>query len=216
MGRAAGWAQLYDQSLEIWKKGALLRLQLDRFPPNLLSYSISPGNGIPAQDKEQQGSRLCGAKVCPVRREGAMSQSQMQEQDAEHLCIGFDWWLACWISFGKILSSCDSPGSFLMGQIALGWENTSVVESFFHGNNCTMVCSAAEVAALWGGAGHPLLWVGLPGSARFSCRGWLQLWGNLAFHFYMKTYWVVITLSFPLFLAFIKIGVMKWLPQYIL
>lgn len=215
MGRAAGWAQLYDQSLEIWKKGALLRLQLDRFPPNLLSYSISPGNGIPTQDKEEQGSRLYGAEVCPLRRENARSQSQMQEHDAELLCISFDWCLARWMSFGTSLSSWESPHSFLMGQNAMGWENTSVKESFYRGNNSTIVCSAAEAAAVWVVLATPCFifeWGYLEVLDSAAGAGW----GSSVFHFYMKTYWVVIILSFPLFLAFIKIGVMKWLPQYIL
>lgn len=45
------WSKLRDL-----EKGALLRLLLDRFPPNLLSCSVSPGN-IPTQDKEQQGKQ---------------------------------------------------------------------------------------------------------------------------------------------------------------
>lgn len=157
----------------------------------------------------------CMGKDVSSRREDAMNQSQMQEHGAELLCICFDWWLACWISFGTIWSSCDSPGSFLMGQIALGWRNTSVKESFYHGNNCTVVFSAAEAAAVWVVLATPCFifeW------------GYLQVldsaagtgWGSSVFCFCVKTYWVVITLSFPLFLAFIKIGVMKWLPQYIL
>lgn len=146
---------------------------MDRLPSNLLSYSISPWNGILTQDKERQGTRLFGAKAS-VRREDAMSQSQMQGHDAELLRIHFDWCLACWITCSIKLSLSDSPASFLMAQIALGWENTSVMESFFHGNNCTIVCSAAEVAAVWGGSGPLLLylWVGLAGEAQLSTSVW--------------------------------------------
>lgn len=88
-----------------------------------------------------------------------MSQSQMQEHDAELLRISLDRCLARWITFSTVLSSCGAPGSFLMAQIAQGWENTSVMESFLHGNNCTIVCSATEVAAVWGSSDHPLLYL---------------------------------------------------------
>lgn len=192
-------------------KGTLLRLRLERCPPNLVSYSISPGNGIPAQDKEQQGSKLYGVKVSSKKRGCYEPPPKCRNRMLNLLCSSFDWCPACWISFGTIFSSCESPGSFRTGQVALSWENASVMESFFHGNNCTPVGSAAEVAAVWGGAGHPLLylWGGLDSAAGAG-------WGSSAFHFYMKTYWVVIALRFPLSFAFIKIGLMKWLPQYIL
>lgn len=60
-----------------------------------------------------------------------MSQSQIQEHDAELFSISFDWCLTYRISFGTILSLCESPGSFPVDQIGLGWENASVMESFF-------------------------------------------------------------------------------------
>lgn len=153
---------------------------------------MSPGN-IPTREKEQQGSRLCGAEMSskgermlwanPKFRNVLLNFLVLVLTDASPIASVLVW-------------LCDSSGSFPVGQIGLSWENASVMETPFLQESlcCSLQCFLHCCWRCYGAVLRCLpcccfiphwCYLKVPDSTAGA------VWESSAFYFCMKTYQVV-------------------------